>query len=78
MPIENTLWLELLLPFPAVTNLYSSEEFAPGIATALQELVGGQNKRSIAQLAEYFRGGAQAKGAVQCRATAVRSPFYHF
>ena len=38
--IENTLWLELLLPFPAVKNLYLSKEFAPGIAAALQELVG--------------------------------------
>ena len=40
--IENTLWLELLLPFTAVKNLYLSKEFAPGIALALQELVGGR------------------------------------
>jgi len=38
--IENTLWLELLLPFPAVKDLYLSEDFAPGIAAALQEVVG--------------------------------------
>ena len=38
--IENTLWLELLLPFTAVKNLYLSKDFAAGIATALQELVG--------------------------------------
>ncbi len=38
--IEDTLWLELLLPFPAVKNLYLSKEFAPGIAAALQEVVG--------------------------------------
>jgi hypothetical protein len=38
--IENTQWLELLLPFTAVKNLYLSKEFAPGIVTALQELVG--------------------------------------
>ncbi len=38
--IENTLWLELLLPFPAVKNLYLSKDFAPGIAAALQEIVG--------------------------------------
>ncbi len=25
--IENTLWLELLLPFPAVKNLYLSKDF---------------------------------------------------
>ena len=38
--IENTLWLELLIPFIAVKKLYLSKEFAPGIAAALQELVG--------------------------------------
>jgi len=38
--IENTLWLELLLPFPAVKNLYLSKYFAPGVAAALQEIVG--------------------------------------
>jgi hypothetical protein len=40
--MENTLWLELLLPFTAVKNLYLSKEFAPGIAAALQELVGSR------------------------------------
>ena len=38
--IENTIWLELLLPFTAVKNLYLCKEFAPCIAAALQELVG--------------------------------------
>ncbi len=38
--IENTLWLELLLPFPAVKNLCIFKDFAPGIAAALQEIVG--------------------------------------
>jgi len=33
--IENTLWLELILPFPAVKNLYLFKDFAPGIAAAL-------------------------------------------
>jgi hypothetical protein len=40
--VENTLWLQLLLPFTAVKNLYISGEFGPGIAAALQELVGGR------------------------------------
>jgi hypothetical protein len=40
--IETSLWLELLLPFSAVKSLYLSKEFAPGIAAALQELVGGR------------------------------------
>ena len=39
--IDTTLWLELLLPFTAVESLYLSNEFAPGIAAALQEFVGG-------------------------------------
>ncbi len=38
--IENTLWLELLLRFHAVKNLYLSEDFAPVIATFLREIVG--------------------------------------
>ena len=40
--IENTLWLELLLPFITVKNLYLSKEFAPGVVAALRELVGGR------------------------------------
>ncbi len=36
---ENTLWLELLLSFTAMKNLYLSKEVAPGIAVTLQELV---------------------------------------
>jgi len=39
--IENVLWLQLLLPFPAVKDLYLAGESAPGIAAALQELRGG-------------------------------------
>ncbi len=38
--IENTLWLQLLLPFPTIKNLYLSEAFVPGIAGALQEIIG--------------------------------------
>jgi hypothetical protein len=38
--IEDTLWLELLLPFTKVKDLYISKKFAPGIAAALRELVG--------------------------------------
>jgi hypothetical protein len=36
---ENALWLGLLCPFTSVKNLYLSEDFAPRIAPALQELV---------------------------------------
>ena len=38
---DFTLWLELLLAFAAVRNLYLAEEFMPGIAAALRELAGG-------------------------------------
>jgi hypothetical protein len=38
--IESSQWLELLHPFTAVKALYISQEFAPRIALALQELVG--------------------------------------
>lgn len=37
---ENTQWLEILLPFTAVKNLYLPVEFAPCIVLVLQELVG--------------------------------------
>ena len=42
--IENIEWLELLLPFTAVKNLYLSKQFAPRIAPALQELTGGRTE----------------------------------
>jgi hypothetical protein len=77
--IENTQWLRLLLPFTAVKNLYLSKEFAPGIAAALQKLV-GVRIAEVLPSAEYFCGGARAVGpfpgkdwAVRCRATAFRS-----
>jgi hypothetical protein len=45
----------------------------------------GQNNRSVAQLAEYFRGGARAIGslsgkhwAIRCRATTLWSSYRHF
>jgi len=40
--IENTLWLQLLLSFTEVKDLYLSGEITPGIAAALQELVGSR------------------------------------
>jgi hypothetical protein len=39
--IENIEWLELLLPFTAVKDVYLSKQFAPRIAPALQELTEG-------------------------------------
>ena len=52
--IENSLWLQLLLPFTTVKNLYLSEEFAPGIAAALQELVGDRITEVLPGLQNIF------------------------
>jgi hypothetical protein len=52
--IENTLWLELLLPFTAVKNLYLSKVSAPGIVAALQELVGGRITEVLPSLEKIF------------------------
>jgi hypothetical protein len=48
--IENALWLQLLLPFTGVKKLYLSNEFGPGIAAALQELVGGRTTEVLPSL----------------------------
>ena len=42
--IENNLWLQVLLPFTAVKNLYLCNEFAPIISASLQELGGGRTE----------------------------------
>jgi hypothetical protein len=63
--IENTLWLQLLLPFTAVKNLYLSKEFAPGIADALQELVGGRIIEVLPSLQNIFVKGLEPLGPFQ-------------
>jgi len=60
--IENSLWLELLLPFPAVRNLYLSKDFAPGIAATLQEIVGTE---VLPILQNIFVEGLEASGPFQ-------------
>jgi hypothetical protein len=56
--IENALWLELILTFFAVKDLiYLAKELAPGIAAALQQLVGGKNNRSFPSLRNIFVRG---------------------
>ena len=52
--IENTLWLDLLLSFTAVKNLYLSKEFSPGIAATLQELVRGGTTEVLPSLQNIF------------------------
>jgi hypothetical protein len=63
--IENTLWLQLLLPFTAVKNLYLSKEFAPGIAAALQELVGGRITEVLPSLQNIFVEALEPSGPLQ-------------
>jgi len=63
--IENTLWLQLLLPFIAVKNLYLSEDCAPGITAALQELVGGGITEILPSLQNIFVAGPEPLGLLQ-------------
>jgi hypothetical protein len=64
--VENTLlWLQLLLPFTAVKNLYLSKDFAPGIATALQELVGSRTTEVLPSLQNIFVEELEPSGPVQ-------------
>ena len=63
--IENTLWLQLLLPFTEVKNLYISKEFAPGIAAALQELVGDRITEVLPNLQNIFVEGLKPLGPFQ-------------
>jgi hypothetical protein len=63
--IENTLWLQLLLPFTAVKDLYLSKEFGPGIAAALQELVGGRITDVLPSLQKIFVEGLEPSGPFQ-------------
>jgi hypothetical protein len=79
-PVENNPWLQLLLPFTTAKNLYLSKVFAPGIAPALQELVGGRITEVLPSLQNIFVDGLEPSGhwAVRCRATALQSPYRHF
>ncbi len=60
--IENTLWLELLLPFPAVKDLYLAKDFAPGIVAGLQEIVGTE---VLPSLQNIFVEGLEPLGPLQ-------------
>jgi hypothetical protein len=63
--IENTLWLQLFLPFTAMKNLYLCKEFAPGIAAALQELVGGRITEVLLSLQNIFVEALEPSGPFQ-------------
>jgi hypothetical protein len=62
---ENTLWLQLLLSFSAVKNLYLYKEFAPGIAAALQELPGTRITGVLPSLQNIFVQELEPLGAFQ-------------
>jgi hypothetical protein len=63
--IENRVWLELLHPFTAVKNLYLSEELAPLIGPALQELVEGRTTEVLPALQNIFLEGFKSLGPVE-------------
>ena len=55
--IRNTEWLDLLLAFTAVKNLYLSKLFSRPIAVALQELTGGRTMEVLPALKNVFLEG---------------------
>ena len=63
--IGNVLWLELLLPFTMVKNLYLFEKIAPGIAAALQELVGDRITEVLPNLQHIFVEELEPSGPFQ-------------
>ena len=58
-------WLEFLRPFITVKGLYISREFVPRVATALQELVGGNVTEVLPALQTLFSEGSLPSGSVQ-------------
>ncbi len=62
--IENIEWLELLLPFTAVKNLYLPKRFAPRIAPALQEYTGGGTTEVLPSLQNLYLEGFQPSESV--------------
>ena len=63
--VESALWLQLLLSFTAVKNLYISKEIAPGIAAALQEIVGEGITEVLSGLQNIFVEGLGPSGTFQ-------------
>ena len=63
--IEDRLWLQLLLPFTAVKNLFLSKDIAPGIADALQGLVGDKITEVLPSLRNIFVNWLEQSGSFQ-------------
>ena len=64
-PIENTLWLQLLLPFTAAKNLYLSVDFAPRIVATLKELVTSRVTELLPSLQNIFVEGLDRSGPLR-------------
>jgi hypothetical protein len=63
--LEITLWLELLLPFTAVKDLYISKFATDIAAAALHELVGGRITEVLPSLQYIFVEGLELLGPFQ-------------
>ena len=63
--IENIQWLELLLPFTAVKNLYLSKQFVPRVASALQEIVGDGTTTVLSTLQNLYLEGFEPSESLQ-------------
>ena len=63
--MEGTLWLQLLLPFSAMTRLHLSKEFAPGITAAVQGPIRGEITKVFPSLQNIFVEGSEPLGPVQ-------------
>ena len=62
---NNTEWLDLLLPFTAVKNLYLSKLFSTRIALVLQELTGERTTEVLPALQNVFLEGFQPSEPVE-------------
>jgi hypothetical protein len=63
--IENIDWLELLLPFTAVKNLYISKQFTPRIAPVLREMSVGGTTEVLSTLQNLYLEGFQTLESVE-------------
>ena len=63
--IQYIGWLELLLPFTAVKNLYLSKQFAPRVAPVLQEMTVGGTTEVFPNLQNLYVEGFQPSESVE-------------
>jgi len=62
---DNYEWLDILLPFTAVKNLYLSKEFVSCIAPALQELTGARTTEVLPALQNVLLEGFKPSEPVE-------------